>query len=248
VRVMLRQLGMEIGSHVIRIGDVGYQDAGEWRARLATLLKDRGARALYETADRSEVRMLDAQLTESAIEHIKETKAAGDSLGGAYEVVVTGVPVGLGSYVHWDRRLDGRLAQAIVSIQGQKAVEIGDGFAGASTPGSQFHDPIIRDDRGRITRDGNHAGGIEGGVSNGMPIIVRGTMKPIATLTKPLQTVDISTGVPQAARYERSDVTSVPAASTVAEATVAWVIAEALLERYGGDTFDQVRERLEADR
>jgi len=163
-------------------------------------------------------------------------------------VIATGVPVGLGSYVHWDRKLDGRLAQAILSIQGQKAVEIGDGFAAGSTPGSQFHDPITEDGQGRFIRESNHAGGIEGGVSNGMPIVVRGIMKPIPTLVKPLETVDISTGEAQPTRYERSDVTSVPAASTVAEATVAWVLAEALLERYGGDTFEQVGQRLGLDR
>lgn len=247
-RVMLRQLGIEVGSHVVRIGAVGYEAAGEWEARVASLLLEGGARALYQAADKSDVRLLDAGLTRSAVEHIKEAKAAGDSLGGSYEVIATGVPVGLGSYVQWDRRLDGRLAQAILSIQGQKAIEIGDGFAGGSMPGSTFHDPIVKDDQGRFSRASNHAGGIEGGVSNGMPIIVRGTMKPIPTLIKPLETVDLATGEPQPTRYERSDVTSVPAASTVAEATVAWVLGEALLVRYGGDRFEHVRARLDGDR
>ncbi|MCH8030683.1 MAG: chorismate synthase [Bacteroidetes bacterium] len=246
-RAMLRHLGIEVGSHVVRIGIVGWEDTGAWQEQVGLLVSEGGARAVYEAADESNVRMLDNDLTDAAVEHIKETKAAGDSLGGAYEVVATGVPVGLGSYVHWDRRLDGRLAQAILSIQGQKAVEIGDGFAAGSTPGSQFHDPITEDGQGRFTRQSNHAGGIEGGVSNGMPIIVRGVMKPIPTLVKPLETVDISTGEAQPTRYERSDVTSVPAASTVAEATVAWVLAEALLERYGGDTFEQVEQRLALD-
>lgn len=246
-RVMLRHLEIEMGSHVVRIGNVGYGDSGAWQERVAAVLEEGGARAVYKAADKSEVRMLDAELSDAAIAHIKEIKTAGDSLGGAYEVIATGVPVGLGSYVHWDRKLDGRLAQAILSIQGQKAVEIGDGFAAGSTPGSQFHDPITEDGQGRFIRESNHAGGIEGGVSNGMPIIVRGVMKPIPTLVKPLETVDISTGEAQPTRYERSDVTSVPAASTVAEATVAWVLAEALLERYGGDTFEQVEQRLALD-
>src|SRR5690606_16402488 len=161
----------------------------------------------------SPVRMLDAALSERAVEHIGETKRAGDTLGGAYEVVATGVPPGLGSYVHWDRRLDGRLAQAVLSIPAQKAVEVGDGFAGGSSAGSQVHDEIVRGEAGRLTRATNRAGGLEGGVTNGMPVVVRGTMKPIPTLIEPLMSVDLSTGEAQPTRYERSDVTSVPAAS-----------------------------------
>jgi chorismate synthase len=150
----------------------------------------------------------------------------------------------LGTYVHWDRRLDGQLAQAILSIQGQKAVEIGDGVRGAYRPGSQVHDPIDKDGD-RYGRTSNHAGGIEGGTSNGMPIIVRGYMKPIPTLIKPLGTVDVASGEAQATRYERSDVTSVPAASTVAEATVAFVIANAFLEKYGGDNLAEIQQRYD---
>jgi len=243
-RRLLRELGIEVGSHVVRIGDVGYDDSGAWADRAAGLIEQGGARALYEAADADDVRMLDPDLSAACIEHIKATKKAGDSLGGVYEVVVTGVPPGLGSYVHWDRRLDGQLAQAILSIQAQKAVEIGEGFAGGTRPGSDFHDPITEED-GRFGRTSNRAGGIEGGVSNGMPIVVRGTMKPIPTLIKPLPSVDVATGKAQPTRYERSDVTSVPAASTVAEATVALVIANALLEKYGGDTLDELRARFE---
>ncbi len=246
-RTLLRHLGIETGSHVLRIGKVGYAGLGAWTNTVVSLLEQDGARALYSSADKSEVRMLNADLAASAIDHIVEAKESGDSLGGVYEVVATGVPVGLGSYVHWDRRLDGRMAQAILSIQGQKAVEIGDGFAGGSTPGSKFHDPIVKDDEGRFSRASNRSGGIEGGISTGMPIVVRGTMKPIPTLIKPLDTVDIASGESQPTRYERSDVTSVPAASTVAESTVAWVLAEAVLERYGGDTFDQIKSRFEDD-
>ncbi|OZC02988.1 chorismate synthase [Rubricoccus marinus] len=247
-RQMLRALGIEVGSHVLRIGEVGMDDPGLWREGRDALLASGGARALYEAADASETRMLDADLTERTIAHIKEAKAAGDTLGGVYEVIVTGVPPGLGSYVHWDRRLDGRLAQAILSIQAQKAAEVGDGWAAGRTPGSEVHDPISRDARGAYRRESNHAGGVEGGVSNGMPIVVRGAMKPIPTLIRPLASVDLETGEAQPTRYERSDVTSVPAASTVAEATVAWTIAEALVERYGGDTFEDLRQRLDADR
>ena len=247
-RTLLRHLGIELGSHVVQLGEVGYGDSAGWSGDRDVLLREGGARALYEAADRSEVRMLDPDLSAAAVEHIKATKQAGDTLGGVYEVIATGVPPGLGSYVQADRRLDGRLAQAILSIQGQKAVEIGDGFAGGHRPGSQVHDPIVNDEAGRLTRASNHAGGIEGGVTNGMPLIVRGTMKPIPTLIQPLGSVDLATGEAQPTRYERSDVTSVPAASTVAEATVAWVLAEAVLERYGGDTVAQVQERFGSDR
>jgi len=244
-RQLLRQLGIQIGSHVLRIGQVGYERPEDWQRRLEPFLAE-GAEALYRVADQSPVRMLDPELTERAIEHIQETKKQGDSLGGIYEVVVTGVPPGLGSYVHWDRRLDGLLAQAILSIQAQKAVEIGDGMVAASLPGSQVHDPIILED-GVFRRRSNHAGGLEGGVTTGMPIIVRGYMKPIPTLIKPLDTVDIATKEAQPTRYERSDVTSVPAASVVAEAVVAFVIANAFLEKFGGDSLEEIRRRYEQE-
>lgn len=245
-RQFLKQLGIEVGSHVLRIGEVGYERPDDWLPRVNELIAD-GAEALFAAADQDEVRMLDPDLSARCIEHINATKKQGDSLGGVYEVVVTGVPPGLGSYVHWDRRLDGLLAQAILSIQAQKAVEIGDGVLGASLPGSRVHDEIIRE-AGSYGRRTNRAGGIEGGMSNGMPIVVRGYMKPIPTLIKPLGTVDIATGTAQPTRYERSDVTSVPAASTVAEGTVALVIANALLEKYGGDSLDEIRRRYESER
>ncbi|MDQ7041852.1 MAG: chorismate synthase [Rhodothermus sp.] len=244
-RQLLRQFGIQVGSHVLRIGQVGYKRPEDWQHRVEALIAE-GAEALARAADQSPVRMLDPALTEQAIAHIQETKKQGDSLGGVYEVVVTGVPPGLGSYVHWDRRLDGQLAQAILSIQGQKAVEIGDGIAAASRPGSQVHDPIILEN-GHFRRRSNHAGGLEGGVTTGMPIIVRGYMKPIPTLIKPLETVDIATGEAQPTRYERSDITSVPAASVVAEATVAFVIANAFLEKFGGDSLEEIRRRYKAE-
>ena len=242
-RQFLAQFGIEVGSHVLRIGEVGRQ--GYASDTVAKLLAE-GAEKVSEVADASEVRMLDAALTRQCIEHIDATKQQGDSLGGAYEVIVTGVPPGLGSYVHWDRRLDGRLAQAILSIQGQKAVEVGDGVAGSARPGSQVHDPVVSDGEG-YSRRTNHAGGVEGGMSNGMPIVVRGYMKPIPTLIKPLDTVDVASGEAQPTRYERSDVTSVPAASTVAEATVALAVANAFLEKFGGDSLSEIRARYDAE-
>jgi chorismate synthase len=244
-RQFLKQFGVEVGSHVTRLGAIGYDHSDVYDERLLELVAD-GAEKLYQAADESEVRMLDAEMTQMCIEHIDETKKQGDSLGGVYEVVVTGVPIGLGSYVHWDRRLDGQLAQAIMSIQAQKAVEIGDGVLGASRPGSQVHDEIARGDRG-LSRRTNRAGGIEGGMSNGMPIVIRGYMKPIPTLIKPLGSVDLASGESVPTRYERSDVTSVPAASTVAEATVAFVIANAFLEKFGGDSYAEIRERYERE-
>lgn len=241
-RQFLKQLGIEIGSHVIRIGAVGYEP-NEYREKVDALLQN-GAEHLYREADKSEVRMLDAYLSERCIEHIKDIKKQGDTLGGVYEVVVTGVPVGLGSYAQWDRKLDAQLGHAILSIQAQKGVEIGDGILGGLLPGSQIHDEIFKSGD-KFLRRTNHAGGIEGGVSNGMPIIVRGYMKPIPTLIKPLETADLVTGTSQPTRYERSDVTSVPAASTVAEAVIAMTIANAVLEKFGGDSLSEILERMQ---
>lgn len=241
-RQFLKHVGIEIGSHVVRIGAVGYDHPDQYQDRVAALLASGGASALYRAADESEVRMLDPTLSERCIEHIKDLKKQGDSLGGVYEVIVTGVPVGLGSYVQWDRKLDGLLAQAILSIQAQKAVEIGDGVLASILPGSQIHDEIYQSGAD-FPRRTNRAGGIEGGMSNGMPIVIRGYMKPIPTLIKPLETADIVTGKSQPTRYERSDVTSVPAASTVAEAVVAHVLANAFLEKFGGDSLAEIKTR-----
>ena len=251
-RKLLNVFGIEVGSHVVRIGDVGFESADDWRGRVNALLEEGGASALYRAADESATRMIDGDMTERCIEHIEQTKKDRDSLGGIYEVIVTGVPAGLGSYVQWDRRLDGKLVQAICSIQAQKAAEIGDGVRNAYRPGSAVHDPILPGDasplsQGGYARRSNHAGGIEGGVSNGMPIVIRGYMKPIPTLIKPLDSVDTATKEAQPTRYERSDITSVPAASTVAEATVALVITNALLEKYGGDSIPEVRRHMQAD-
>ncbi len=245
-RHLLRCLGIEVGSHVVRIGEVAYDAPADRRGRVAALLDAGGARALYEAADESATRMLDDELTARCIEHIEAAKEKRDSLGGVYEVVVTGVPQGLGSYVQWDRRLDGQLAQAICSIQAQKAAEVGEGIRSAARFGSDVHDEIVKNGE-QFRRGTNRAGGVEGGVSNGMPIVVRGYMKPIPTLIKPLDSVDLATGEAQPTRYERSDITSVPAASTVAEATVALVIANALMEKFGGDSFPELRRRYEAE-
>jgi len=250
-RQLLNEFGIQVGSHVVSIGDVGFDQPEEWVERRNEIIDEGGgAQALYEHADESATRMLDDDMTERCVEHIDQTKKERDSLGGVYEVVVTGVPPGLGSYVHWDRRLDGKLVQAICSIQAQKAAEVGDGFFNARRPGSEVHDPIEpkADGEQAYPRRTNHAGGTEGGTTTGMPLVVRGYMKPIPTLIKPLDSVDTATGEPQPTRYERSDITSVPAASTVAEATVAYTVANAFLRKYGGDTVPAIRRHVEADR
>ena len=247
-RCLLNAFGIHVGSHVVSIGEAGYEHPDEWVERRNALLAEGGAKAVYEAADESETRMLSADMTQRCIDHIEEAKAARDSLGGIYEVIVTGVPPGLGSYVHWDRRLDGQLVQAICSIQAQKAAEVGDGFLNARLPGSKVHDPIVLDDNHEYGRRTNHAGGIEGGTTNGQPIIVRGYMKPIPTLIKPLDSVDTDSKEPKPTRYERSDITSVPAASTVAEATVAYTIANAFLEKFGGDSLPEIRRHIKAAR
>jgi chorismate synthase len=171
---------------------------------------------------------------------IKEAKVAKETLGGLFVVYATGVPPGLGSHVHWDRRLDGQLGQAVLSIPGIKGVEFGAGFKGAELVGSQLHDPIHYFPATGWERGGNQAGGIEGGMSNGQPIILRAVMKPIPTLYQGLPSVDLKTRQPRAAGAERSDLTAVPAAGVVAEAMVGWVLAQAFLEKFGGDTLPEL--------
>jgi len=203
-------------------------------------------------AANSELFTFDPEADAVMINHIDSMKAAGDSVGGVVEVVVTGVPPGLGSHVQWDRKLDARLAMALMSIQAMKGVEVGCGFAAASTPGSKVHDEISYDAE-RIAmgassgyfRNSNRAGGIEGGISNGEDIVVRTAMKPIPTLYKPLQTVDIDTRKSVEATVERSDVCAVPAASVVAAAVVAIEIAAAFLEKFGGDSVTEIRQNYE---
>lgn len=236
VKRLLAELGVRIGSHVVSIGPVVASD---------TELPD----DLNSTADGNPVRCLDDAASEKMMREINDAKERGDTLGGVFEVVATGVPVGLGSYVSWDRKLDGRLAQAVASIQAVKAVELGTGFANALAPGSEVHDPIVRAEEkrraGGIGRASNRAGGLEGGVTTGEPLVVRGAMKPISTLRKRLPSVDLRDGSEGDAAVERSDVCAVPAAGVVAEAMVALVLGDALLEKFGGDSVGEVRRNLE---
>jgi chorismate synthase len=205
---------------------------------------------LNGAADASPVRCLDEEAAGRMMAEIDDAKERGDTLGGIFEVVVTGLPVGLGSHVSWDLKLDGRLAGALMSVQAVKGVELGLGFTAARRPGSEVHDPIVRaEDKprtGGIGRASNRAGGLEGGVTTGEPLAIRGAMKPISTLRKPLPSVDLRDGSPGDAAVERSDVCAVPAAAVVGEAMVALVLADAFLEKFGGDSVAEVRRNFES--
>jgi chorismate synthase len=257
-RRLLDEFGVEIGSHVVSLGGVVVVPPAELPV------------PLNDAADRSEVRVLDPAVEAEIIRRIDAAKKAGDTLGGEVEVVARGVVVGLGSHVAWDRKLDGRLAGMLMSIPAVKAVGIGLGVEAARRPGSAVHDPIdpsappvgaVRPDLGERPRDGgsgqepplagdtragfrrrtNNAGGLEGGITTGEPLVVRVAMKPISTLMSPLPTVDLATGRPASAQSERSDVTAVPALGVIAEAVTALVLADAMLEKFGGDSLAEMR-------
>jgi chorismate synthase len=196
-------------------------------------------------AAESPVRCPEPKASAAMEEEIREVMQARDTLGGSFEIVATGVPPGLGSYAHWDRRLGARLAGAIMSIHAIKGVEIGEGFANARLRGTLVHDEIFIED-GEIARHTNRAGGLEGGISTGAPIVVRAAMKPISTTLTPLSSVDLADGSPSPTRYERSDFCSVPRATVVGEAMMCFVLASALLEKLGGDSIAEMRPRFEA--
>ncbi len=233
---LLLELGISVQSHVRAIGSVAVD--------LTDLPDD-----LNAVADEDPVRCLDPKASALMCKEIDEAKDRGDTLGGIFEVVARGLPVGLGSYVSWDRRLDGRLAAAVMSIQAVKGVDLGMGFEAASRPGSEVHDPIgLAEDQtrsGGIGRASNRAGGLEGGVTTGQPILVRGAMKPISTLRKRLPSVDLRDGSEGDAAVERSDVCAVPAAGVVGESMVALVIADAVLEKFGGDSVRELRRNFD---
>jgi chorismate synthase len=237
-RKLLAHFGIEIGGHVVQLGDVGYENWDAVRA-VADPLTHLGARTLGNKADESEVRCLDADLSNRMVETIKVRRKEGTSLGGIYEIVISGVPAGLGSFVHWDRNLDGLLAQAIMGTQAMKGVEIGLGFEAATRTGFEVHDEITWEGD-HYGRRSNRAGGIEGGMSTGMPIIIRGAMKPIPTMLTPILTVDIDTKEVVDTRYERSDVCALPRAVVVIENVVAPVIANAFLEKFGADSITEI--------
>jgi chorismate synthase len=230
-RKLLGAVGIEVFAHVTAIGPVEAQTGALGHADL----RDR-ARA-------SDLACADTEAEAAMRAAIHEAAHAGDTLGGVFEVIAMGVPPGLGSHVQWDRKLDGRLAQALMSIQAIKGVEIGLGFDAARALGSEVHDPIGWDGRS-FTRPTNRAGGLEGGITNGMPVVCRAAMKPIATLKRALPSVDVRTKEPFDAAFERSDVCAVAAASVVGEAMVAITLADALLEKLGGDSLRELRDNL----
>jgi chorismate synthase len=241
---LLDEFGVEVGSHVVSLGGVTVPRPAELPV------------PLNDTADRSEVRVLDRSVEPEIVRRIDEAKKAGDTLGGEVEVVARGVVVGLGSHVSWDRKLDGRLAGLLMSIPAVKAVEIGMGVEVARRPGSQVHDaihagqtplPPTQGDRcGGFRRRSNNAGGLEGGITTGEPVVVRVAMKPISTLMSPLPTVDLASGEPASAQSERSDVTAVPALGVIAEAMVAIALGDAMLEKFGGDSLGEMRRNYQA--
>jgi chorismate synthase len=229
-KALLAELGIRIVSHVVRIGSVAS------RSRRLPGPDD------VEAVDASPVRCFDPAVSERMVAEIDRIRADRDTVGGVFEVVAHGCPPGLGSHVHFDRKLDARLALALMSIQSVKGVEVGDGFASAARPGSKAHDEILPG----LRRSSARAGGIEGGTSTGQPIRVRAAMKPFSTVPSPLSTVDLSTGEPALAIGQRTDICAVPAGAVVGEAVVAHVLADAALEKFGGDSLAETRRNLDA--
>jgi chorismate synthase len=232
-KAFLTALGVVVFSHVVQIGKIKAR-----RSALPTMedLAD---------IDASPVRCADVAAGRAMVAEIDRLRKAKDSVGGVFEVLAYGVPPGVGSYVQWDRKLDGRLAAALMSIQSVKGVEIGDGFVTAARPGSKAHDEIVIRD-GRLARASARAGGIEGGMSTGQPIRVRAAMKPFSTVPKPLRTVDLETGKPAVAIKQRTDVCAVPAGGVVGESVVAFTLADAMLEKFGGDSLPETARNLNA--
>jgi chorismate synthase len=230
---ILSTFGINVGSHVLEIGGVK-----------AEAVHYNSIEELQEKTENSPVRCLDHIAEEKMMAAIDQAKKDGDSIGGIVEVVIEGVPAGLGSYVQYDKKLDAKIAGAVMGINAFKGVEVGIGFEAASKPGSQVHDEIIWNDHDGYKRKTNNMGGFEGGMTTGMPIVVRGVMKPIPTLYKPLQSVDIDTKEVFEASIERSDSCAVPAAAVVAEAVVAWEVAVALLDKFGSDFIDEISENM----
>ncbi|HHA6587586.1 chorismate synthase [Staphylococcus aureus] len=233
-KVLLQQLDIDIYSRVVEISgikDKDFYDSETFKANL----------------DRNDVRVIDDSIAQAMRDKIDEAKNEGDSIGGVVQVVVENMPVGVGSYVHYDRKLDGKIAQGVVSINAFKGVSFGEGFKAAEKPGSEIQDEILYNSEIGYYRGSNHLGGLEGGMSNGMPIIVNGVMKPIPTLYKPLNSVDINTKEDFKATIERSDSCAVPAASIVCEHVVAFEIAKALLEEFQSNHIEQLQQQI-ADR
>ncbi|AZH29970.1 MULTISPECIES: chorismate synthase [Paenibacillus] len=231
-RQLLAEFGIKVAGQVIRIGEI------------EAPYRDLPIDELIAITEASSVRVTDPETEKKMEAYIDLIKQEGDSVGGVVECIVEGVPIGLGSHVQYDRKLDARIAQGVMSINAFKGVEIGIGFEAGELRGSQVHDEILYDEERGYHRRTNRLGGFEGGMTNGMPVVVRGVMKPIPTLYKPLQSVDIDTKEAFTAQVERSDACAVPAASVVMEHVVAWEIAKALLEKFGGDSIEEIRANI----
>lgn len=231
---LLTEFGIQVYSYTVEIGGV--------KASVKGLTTEQA----FRQAEESEVRCPEANSSALMVERIREAKHKGDTLGGVFEVIVTNPPLGLGSYAQWDRRLTGRLAMALMSIQAMKGVEVGMGFEAARRFGSEVHDEIFYDKATGFIRGTNNAGGLEGGITNGQPLVLRTAMKPIATLYSPKRSVDIQTKEPLEATIERSDICTVPAAGVVGEAVVAYEIAAAMVEKFGGDTLAEMRRNYDS--
>jgi len=234
-RKFLSQFGISIGGYVVQIGQV--------KADIDDMADHHD---LYQRAEQSDVRCPFSDVTEAMHEAIRQAKIEKDTLGGIFTIFATGVPVGLGSHVHWDRRLDARIVGAMISIQAMKGAEIGSAFENATKYGSQVHDMIDRTENGDLVRRSNRSGGLEGGITTGDPIIVRVAMKPIATMLRGAESVNLATGEAEMTTYERSDFCAVPRAVPIGEAMLAYVLAEALLEKVGGESIEEMMPRYES--
>ena len=235
-KLLLAEVGVDIVGHIVSLGTVQAKTDGLTFAQIR------------ERSEASEVRCADPEAEKKMVEAIDAAKGQGDTIGGVFEVIAVGVPIGLGSHVHWDRKLDANLARALMSIQAMKGVEVGLGFEAARRLGSQVHDEILPAQDGVFTRAGNNAGGFEGGMTNGQPVVVRVAMKPLSTLMKPMRSVDIQTGQEVKATVERSDVCATPAAAVIGEAVVAVELAKALLDKFGGDSVRELKRNVESYR
>jgi chorismate synthase len=229
---LLAQVGVQVAGHVVALGPV--------QAKVEGLTLGQ----IRERAEASSVRCADAEAEKKIVAVIDEAKSNGDTLGGVFEIVATGCPVGLGSHAQWDRKLDALLARALMSIQAIKGVEVGMGFEAARRFGSQVHDEILPAQEHELVRGSNNAGGFEGGMTNGQPVVVRAAMKPISTLMKALRSVDLQSGAEVKASVERSDVCAVPAAAVIGEAVVAYELAAALLDKFGGDSVSELQRNV----
>jgi chorismate synthase len=245
--VLLEQFGIFVRCHTVQIGtEVAQPLPAEYLTGRPGYPRSPSWHALWDAVESSPVRCADPAAAERMVQIIDEAKIAGTTWGGVAQVIAYNVPVGLGSHIQWDRRLDGMLAQALMSIPSVKGVDIGDGFASAALPGNEVHDVICYDDRQGWVRPTNRAGGLEGGITNGEPLTVRVALKPISTMRHALPSADLRTGEEVAAHYERSDTSVVPAGGVVAEAMVRWVLAAALVEKCGGDSLEEMRRNFTA--